>query len=342
MSLLAVAATVSAQDRYSLTGSDEWQKQAAVDPASPEGQLELVRRAYAEQRFDRAESLATAWIERNKNHPLTAEALLLRGDAKRANSEEYLALFDYEQLIRAYPSSEVFVNALQRELQIARQYAGGMKRKFWGMRIVDASDEAEELLVRIQERLPGSELAEEAGIALADFYFSRQRMAMAVEMYDIFIRLYPDSKHISAARRRLIYAHLASFKGPQFDPSGLYEAREALRRLRVNQPMEAQEIGADALLAGIDDSDADKMLTTANWYLRTGDVISAEYTMRRVVMRYPRSVATRTALESMPSIITRLSPHLQAQVRAAGVYPPSVFGESESNEGVAAPAESSQ
>jgi outer membrane protein assembly factor BamD (BamD/ComL family) len=144
-------------------------------------------------------------------------------------------------------------------------------------------------------------------------------------MYDIFIKLYPNSRHISDARRRLIYAHLASFKGPEFDPAGLYEARDALRRLQVNQPMEAQQIGAAALLSGIDESDAGKLYTTAQWYARTGDTVSAEFTIRRLIKRYPRSVAAMNALERMPPILARLSPHSLHEARASGVYPDSLF-----------------
>ncbi len=330
---LVAASPAAAQDRFRLAEDDQWAPLPAVNEQSPAGELELVRRAYAEGSYDRAETLATAWMERHKDDPLTPEALLLRGDCKHARREHYLALFDYELLVRSYPSSDVFVTALQRELEIAKLFATGIKRKFWGMRIVDASDEAEELLVRIQERLPGSEIAEEAGIALADFYFAKRRMAMAVEMYDIFLKLYPQSEHAGEARQRLIFAHMASFKGPQFDPAGLYEARDALRRLRVNQPLQAQQIGADALLAGIDESDALKLLTTANWYLRTGDVISAEYTMRRLVLRYPRSVAAGKALEQLPAIIPRLSPYLREEARISGAYPDSLFDRGDNDGG---------
>jgi outer membrane protein assembly factor BamD (BamD/ComL family) len=82
------------------------------------------------------------------------------------------------------------------------------------MRLLDAGDVAEELLIRIQERLPGSRLAELAGIELADYYFARRKMDLAAEMYSIFLQNNPRSEFVSKARRRLIYAHLASFKGP--------------------------------------------------------------------------------------------------------------------------------
>ena len=67
----------------------------------------------------------------------------------------------------------------------------------------------------------------------ADFYFARGDMDLAVEAYSLFIENYPRSERLNDARRRLIHAHMASFKGPQFDAAGLYEARELLLRFQA-------------------------------------------------------------------------------------------------------------
>ena len=104
---------------------------------------------------------------------------VILGVGTGAYREEYEALYDYEVVARTYTGSEVFVAALERELDIARRYANGEKRRLWGMRIASAESEAEELLIRVQERLPGSSLAEEAALLLGDFYFSRRQMDLA-------------------------------------------------------------------------------------------------------------------------------------------------------------------
>ena len=118
---------------------------------------------------------------------------------------------------------------------------------------------------------------------------------------------------MDGARRRLIYAHLAGFKGPRFDAAGLYEARALLLRLKRQDPVTAEQIGADALLVRIDESDAEKLLVTAEWYLRTRDFIAAEMTIRRLVTKYPRTVATSRALRRMPRILRNLPPSVLAE-----------------------------
>jgi outer membrane assembly lipoprotein YfiO len=319
--VVAPATPAAAQQEYIFSEeTDQWRQVGESDPSTPEGQLATIRRALAASEYGRAETLSTQWIDRNERHPLLPEAYICRGDALRGQREYYRALFDYEHVARGFPGSEAFVTALRRELEIARLFATGTRRRFLGLRIVDATDEAQELLIRIQERMPGSSLAEEAGIELADFYFRRRDMDLAAEAYGLFIENHPDSRFAGQARRRLIFAHLASFKGPEFDADGLYEARTKLRQLMATEPATAQQIGASALLQRIDDSDASKMLQTARWYLKTGDVIAAEFTIRRLLRRYSHTAAARDALRIMPDIWARLPASVKEQAPDYDAY----------------------
>lgn len=304
--ILVTSTPASAQENYTLTEDDAWTRTNIFEPGSPESQLAVARQALAAGEYIRAENQATQWIDRFDQHPMLPDAYLLRGDALMAQREYYKAAFDYELIARAYPGSDAFVSALERELEIARLFGNGLKRKMWGMRIADASDEAEEILIRIQERLYGSRLAEEAGMELGDFYFRRRNMTLAVEAYSLFIENYPDSEQINKARKRLIYAHLGSFKGSAFDATGLDSAREELTRLKALSPTTAEEIGADGLISRIDESNAGKLLHTARWYLRTGDPIAGELTIRRLVEKYPHSLATADALRMVDGVLARL------------------------------------
>jgi outer membrane protein assembly factor BamD (BamD/ComL family) len=105
---------------------------------------------------------------------------------------------------------------------------------------------------------------------------------------------------------RLIYAYIAGFRGPEYDASGLLEARAKLRSLQALQPGLAQQIGASAILGRIEESEAAKFLSTASWYLEVNDPISAEQSIRRLVQRHPTSIATLEALRIVPEILEQL------------------------------------
>jgi outer membrane protein assembly factor BamD (BamD/ComL family) len=187
------------------------------------------------------------------------------------------------------------------------RYAAGLKRKFWGtFRIVNTDDDAQEILIRIQERLPGSALAEKAGMSLADFYYDRRDMELAADAYDLFVQNYPRSSLVDKARLRLIAAYCSGYKGPEFDARGLAEASIKLRELQATEPLLAKQIGAEAILLRVYESEADKRLTTANWYWTTGDPISAEREIRAMVKKYPRSVATLQALRVIDDVLAKL------------------------------------
>jgi len=296
-----------AQQEFKLDESDRWREMDAPPPGSPAAVLRMARLALATGEAKRAKAIADAWLERFGLDPLRPEALLIRGDAKDALGDEYEALFDYEDIARRYPYSAAFVPALEREFGIAQRYVAGLRRKFWGtVRVVNADDDAQEILIRIQERLPGSALAEKAGMALADFYYERRDMELAADAYDLFVQNYPRSRFVDKARLRLIAAYCSGYKGPQFDARGLAEAAVKLRELQATEPLLARQIGAEAILLRVYESEADKRLTTANWYWTTGDPISAEREIRALVKKYPRSVATLQALRVIDDVLARL------------------------------------
>lgn len=297
------AAPATAQESHRLDPSTlRFQAQTVHDPASPEGQLQQARKAFAEGRADDAQDLAEEWIERYPNHPLQPEAVLLVADAKVARRNYYKALFDYEKILRLYPGSEQFSIALEREYQIADLFSHGMKRRLWGMRLVPAESEAEEVFIRIQERAPGSDVGEKASLALADHYFRHAEMANAAEAYDLFLLNYPRSLHREPAMLRLIQANLATFKGPTFDPTGLLDARQRLAMYQKEFPAAAERLGTPALLIRIDESMARKIYQTAWWYEVRGERVSAVYLHRRLIRDYPSTPAARDAMVKLTEL----------------------------------------
>jgi outer membrane assembly lipoprotein YfiO len=296
--VLLLAAPAAGQDRFRLT-DEGWQQTATYPPDSPEGELQAIRRVLADGRSKDAEKQLDGWIARYPNHPMIVDAYLLRGDAKAARGRLYRALFDYEYVIRMFPATEQFHVALEREFEIARLFTQGVKRHFLGMRILSAKGEGAELLIRVQERAPGTPLGERAMITLADFYFAEANMPLAADAYDLFLQNYPRSEQREWAMLRLIQANLARFRGPAYDATGLLEAGQRLRDYRAEFPASAERLGTEALLVRIDESLAGKDLTTARWYEVRDRPVSAAYVYARVARDFPQTAAARVALQRL-------------------------------------------
>lgn len=320
--LLLIAAVLRsqavAQEEYVLEG-EQWTKQAAPDPDTPEGQLQAIRRLLAEDRPKDAQYAADRWMAAHPNHPLYVEALLLHGDALTARGNHYKALFDYERVIRQYPGTEHFKTALERELLIAQRFTQGVKRKVLGFIPFPAMGEAEELYIRTQERAPGTEIGERASLALGDHYFRLGDMALAAEAYDLFLLNYPASLRREYAMLRQIQANLATFRGPQYNATGLLDAAQRIEQYQAEYPIAAEKIGADALRVRISESLASKDYHTARWYESTGRPISAAVLYQRLVRDYPQTAAAESAIQRLgvlgAPIVAMTRPNLSDEPR---------------------------
>lgn len=312
------------QELYELS-ADGWKQQATPDPQTPRGQMAAIRRALAaaadadsrgeSRRSDRlakeALALASTFIDEHPNDPLIPEAYLRRGDALVLLGRYYKSLFDYEFIAQAFPQSDVFFPTLEREYEVARLLINGQRIRFLGLPILSARSDGEELLVRIQERAPGSPIGEKASLALSDYYFDSGVMDQAAIAYELFLENYPQSTRKEWAMLRLIQANLARFRGPRFDTTGLIEARQRLEEYRLAFPAAADRIGAEALEVRIDESLALRDLTNAGWYETRGLRISAAVLYRRIIDEFPQTAAARTAVTRLRGLdvdLTALPP----------------------------------
>lgn len=267
--------------------------------------MQEARKAIASRSPGRAKSLLDAWISEHagSEHPQLPEAYYLRGNAKLAADDEYDALFDYEEVVRNYSGSEFFVSALEKELEVAKLYFNGRLKPSLGLRIDTGVPTAEEIVIRICERLPGSKLAERAMLELADYYARARDLRMAAETYDVFVRLFPRSGMRAKAMERRIYANVAQFKGPEYDASVLRDAAVQIDEFQEEFPVQAQDSGlTDALAARLDESQAAALLKTARWYIKRDDPISAQVTLTRLVRKHPRTAAAQEALTLLESV----------------------------------------
>lgn len=299
---LLIGPALGQQTEFTLDDSGSFVESDAPRPGTDEALIAEARRLLALDQPAEAKALLDDWIndfERTDNAWLP-EAYLLRGDAKVALKDEYDALFDYEVVIREFSDSDVFPRAVEREMEIGTRYIRGMRRKIFGLRIEPARTLGEELLIRAQERMPSSAIGEEAAIRLADHYFARRDMKMAAEMYDIFLENYPESDRAKHARINQIYAHIGQFKGPKYDASGLTDAKLLIERFKRRYPAEAEAAGiTEGLETRIDESAARQYLETARWYMQRNDEASAQFTLRRLLRKHPRSAAAQVAIEVM-------------------------------------------
>jgi hypothetical protein len=299
---LAAGAARAQSTEYRLDQSGNWVQVKSPEAGTDEALIAEARKALAEDRPADAQRLVDPWIDAHdrSRDPLLPAALLVRADALTAQGDEYNALYDYERIIKDFGGTTTFITAVERELDIGVRYTGGLKRRFFGVRMLPAEDIGEELLIRTQERVPGSRLGERALIELADWYYRNRELDLAVDAYDLFVQNYPTSQYRSRALQRRIYATIGRFKGPRYDGSALVDARILTRRYASLYPTEAQAAGLDdGLLTRLDESAGQEFIETATYYFRRNDEVAARFLLRRLLREHPKTAAAQKALEIM-------------------------------------------
>ena len=99
-----------------------------------------------------------------------------------------------------------------------------------------AYDEAIEMLYRIQQRAPGSQLAEKCLLRTANYYYSDQQYDFAGDTYAASFALIREARMVPRVKLRYAFSLYAQFRGPKFDATPVIDAREQLREVIGKYP----------------------------------------------------------------------------------------------------------
>ena len=272
--------------------------------SAPVPALEDVERLIEQKKYREAEKQAIRWVLANKDHPQRDRGLYLVAASLYHYGNRIRAFYYCDELLDTYPASVYYTPALELQYRIADAYLEGYKRRFFGVPMFHAHDEAIEMLFRIQHRSPGSQLAERALLRTANFYYHDGQYDFAGDTYGAYLRTYPRSPITPRVRLRQAYSMYAQFKGPRFDATPAIDAREQLRELIAQYPELAREEKLPELLVDIDRTLAQKLYVTADFYRRTDEPRGAAYTYRYLAKAYPQTEVARqaeVALQQLPA-----------------------------------------
>jgi outer membrane protein assembly factor BamD (BamD/ComL family) len=225
-------------------------------------------------------------------------------EAENRGGDPIVGYYYLDQLLDEHPESRLYSVAMQKQFDIADAYLRGRKRKFLGMPILSAEDEAIEMLFRVQQRAPKSPIAEKALLRTANYYFADRQYDLAEDAFGMFVSQYPRSPSAPAAKLKQAYSAYALFHGPRFEVTPIIDARERLSAIMVEYPQLAQTENIPALLETIDAAMARKLYLRADFYRRTHEPQAAAFTYRYLLTAYPNSAdapKAKVALAKLPA-----------------------------------------
>jgi outer membrane assembly lipoprotein YfiO len=273
---------------------------ASVSNPALDGVEALIERERGKEAFGEV----VRWLKANPSAFDRDRGLLLTARALYASGDRIKAFYYCDELLDTYPESPFYQSAIELQYQIADAYLSGYKGKVLGLRVADMSDEAIEMLFRIQQRSPGSRLAEQALLRTADHYYAKGDYDLAGDAYAAYARGYTRSPEASRVRLRQAWAYLAQFRGLRFDATPVIDARAQLNDLLASNPELAREENVPQLLDRIDSTLAQKAMGTADYYRRSGQPRAAAYLYNSLIEAYPESPEAekaKAALERLPA-----------------------------------------
>ena len=297
------AAPAAAPPAWELKPGGQWQQ--ATSPTSqpaPDDTLDRVEDMLQSKQSDAAHKLCLAWIRGHPNHPFRDRAVYLLGMANFMNGDRIESVYDFDEVMELYPNSRFFYPALEQQYIIADQFLRGYKRRFLGMAILDCTGEATEILYRIQQRAPGSPLAEKSLLRVADYFYSQSDFDLAFDAYAAYVRGYPKSPHVPRVRLRMAFSSLAQFRGIRFDATPIIDARQQLLDIARIYPDLAEQENVASIISRIDESLGRKLLDTADFYKKTHQPASSAYYYRYVIKQYPDSAEAKLAAQRLAQL----------------------------------------
>ena len=266
--------------------------------------LDEIEQLLAAGRHRAARKPIVRWVQANRDAPDRDRGLFLLAEMYDQRGDKLRAFYHLDELMDLYPSSRLFYPSLERQYAIADRFLRGYKHRFLGMAVLSAKDEGVEILFRIQERAPGSPIAERALLRTADHYYDDSQFDLASDAYAAYARSYPRSPEVPRVRLQQAFASLAQFRGLTFDATPVVDAKAQLEDVRAEYPDLAAEANVAEFLDRVDGILAARVYQTADFYRRTNEPRAAVYNWRYLIENYPETAEAgraRQQLERMPA-----------------------------------------
>lgn len=143
--------------------------------------------------------------------------------------------------------------------------------------------------------------ADDAVMRIADFHMAKGNYEEAAIFYDQLISEDPKSPFLLQAHIKTIDARLKAYSGPQYDPSGLEDARKLIQKTMVTFP-ERDSSTSDFLTRSLELINEEMAAVTyehGEFYRQTGYPGAAELSYAEVRARWPKSKYARMAKEQL-------------------------------------------
>ncbi len=287
---------------------------APIDSVSRDDILDAARDAFDRRDYDRAVHLANFVGENFPDSPEVEEALYIVGEGSFLDKEYWEAFQAFKEILMRFRTSQYIDHIAMRYYEIGEAYLN-REPGFFG-HLFTARSRGVKVMNDLVIRFRQIDVADDARMAVADYYFGEKKYQDAALYYERLIKEYPRSEWVEKAVYRYGVCNLSSSKGPSYDREILLKAHEAFTAYGMRYPhghfigdvKERENTVLDLL--------ARKEMEIAKFYLNQNRDYGARIHLANIVLLFPE---TAPALEAETLL---MSNHWDASIHSMNTLKP--------------------
>jgi len=287
--ILACAILVMGGCSYSFTYVND----SHIDECGVDVIMDAASDAFYLKDYDEAAHLAAYVSETWPSSPETEEALFIGGESQFFMVEYWEAFECYRKLLARFPASPHIEAVAEREYLVGEALINP-EPGFFG-HIFNQRSRGVKVLNHLITRFSQGDRADDAQVAIADYYYSSEKFEDCTFYYTELIREYPRSEWVEKSVYRLGISYFNQSRGPSYDRECLLKARTAFGYYisKYSDGGYAEEVAKRIL--EIDNLLAEKEFEIAQFYLQQDQTFGARIHLANAVILFP---TTRAGIEA--------------------------------------------
>lgn len=275
---------------------------ASIDGAASARLAEAQSREAAGD-YSKALSLYKDIVDDYPRSQSAAESQFKVGEMYQVIGKDKKAFEAFQKLLTDYKGSPRFVEAIQRQFNIAENLrVNGAKGFLGGIGADIQPSKLIEFYQQISANAPRTEIAAQSTLAVGSIQAGQGELAQSILSFESVVADYPETKYAAEAQYNLVTVHGREAE-KSFSPVDLRQQREAgedfINQFGDNDPR-AQEIRQQ--LGALSDKESEKAFQVGKFYEKNGSPKSAVIYYREVA-RHPNTKHYEEARRRMAKLV---------------------------------------
>jgi outer membrane protein assembly factor BamD len=207
-----------------------------VSASSSRDQLELAHKLEAEGQRDDAQKAYKGLLRRWPLSFFAPEAQFRLGKIQEDEADFPNAFKSFQTMVKKYPSSDYFTQALGEQYRIANLYLAGEPQRIWKIPVGPSMDRTVDMYNQIIKNAPYGVYSAQSQFKIGLAREQQRKFSDAIDAYQKVLDNYPTSAVASNAQYQIGYAWMHAASSAYYDQSAATKAINAFQDFLVRYP----------------------------------------------------------------------------------------------------------